>query len=79
MLVGEELAGAPETGLDLVHHEQRVVLGRDLPQPAQESFGRDHDPGLALDRLDQDRGDIVVHRRFDRIGIAVRQDREIPA
>ena len=76
MLEGEQLAGAAETGLDLVHHQQRPVGGGDLAQATEVARGRDDDAGLALDRLDQNRGDVGVHRLLDRVGVAVGQHAE---
>ena len=56
------LPGAPEAGLDLVDDQQDAVLVADLAQSAQELEGRDVEAALALDRLDDDRGDA---RRLD--------------
>ena len=53
VLVGEEAAGAAHPGLDLVHHQQHPGPRGHLPDGPQVAGGRDPDPGLALDRLDQ--------------------------
>jgi hypothetical protein len=76
VLVREELAGAAEAGLDLVDHEQHPVLVGELAQPAEVAVRRHHDPGLALDRLDQDGRDVGVHGGRHRIGVAVGQEFE---
>ena len=48
MLVGEELAGSAEAGLDLVGHEEDVMLAADLGGLGEEAGGRDEDAGFAL-------------------------------
>ena len=52
--IGEELAGAAESRLDLVADQQHVVLVAQLAQRAQEALRRHDDAGFALDGLDQE-------------------------
>ena len=47
-------------GADLVEDQEHPALVAKLPQTAQVPRGRDVDTPLALDRLDQDRGCLVV-------------------
>ena len=57
LLVGEPGAGAADAGLHLVEHEQRAVRRVVSSRAAAGSPGRRHDhAGLALDRLEDDRG-----------------------
>jgi len=74
VLVGEELAGAAEAGLDLVADEQRVALAGQIAQRRQVALARDDHAPLTLDRLDQDGDRLLVDRRGDRVGVAVGQD-----
>ena len=62
VLVGEPLAGAAHAGLDLVEDQQHAALVAQLAQPGEVIRRRDVDAALALDRLDQDRGRLVVER-----------------
>jgi len=78
VLVGEQLSGAPEPGLDLVDHQQRPVPRGDLAQPRQVVGRRDDDAALALDRLDQHGDGALAHRLGDRVGVAVGQHAESP-
>src|SRR5260370_25333513 len=55
MLDGEELACAPETGLDLVGDQKDPVFLCDLAKLAEEGDGGRDEPALAEDRLDDDR------------------------
>ena len=57
LLDREERAGAAEAGLHLVGDEHDAVLVAELAQASQVGRGRGHEPALALDRLDHDRGD----------------------
>jgi hypothetical protein len=57
VLLGQQLAGAAEAGLDLVQDQHHVVRGAELARALQIAGGRDDDAGLALDRLDQE-GDV---------------------
>ena len=49
-------AGAADAGLHLVEPEQRAVVGGDPPGGGEVAVGRHDDAGLALDRLEEDRG-----------------------
>ena len=51
-----------EPGDHLVEDEERPLLPRHLPQRVEEPRGREDDPHVAGDRLDDDRGDLsLVH------------------
>ena len=53
------LAGATRAGLDLVGDEQDAVAIADFAQALEEAVLRDDVAAFALDRLDDDRGDLV--------------------
>ena len=59
VLAGEHLAGAAHARLHLVDDQQDAVLRRQLAQALQERRRRHDVAALALDRLDDDRGDFV--------------------
>ena len=79
-LEGEPVAGAPEPGLNLVEHEERVALRAQRPHGTEVVRARHDDPTLALDRLEQDaghgvaveglveRGDVVVGHVHEPLG-----------
>ena len=54
------LPGAAGARLDLVGDEQDAVLGAQLAQALEEAVLGDDVAALALDRLDDDRGDLVA-------------------
>src|SRR5205085_3919590 len=60
VLVHEPFAGAAETALHLVGHEQPVLALAELVQAAQVFEAGDVDAALALDRLDEYGGDVLV-------------------
>ena len=64
MLDGEHLARAPEPGDHLVADQQGAQLGRQGAQLAQVAGGRHDVARRALNRLHDDRGDVV--RRLER-------------
>ena len=66
------LPGAAEAGLDLVGDHQDVALGAQPADLGEEAVGRDDHAALALDRLEQDGDRVVVDRRRERLGVAVR-------
>jgi hypothetical protein len=72
MLVGEKCAGAAHSGLHLVEHQQRAVLGRDLPRRNQITGGRNNDSALPHDRLQEHGGSGVVDDGFECRNIAIR-------
>ncbi len=76
MLAGEELAGASESGLDLVADQQGLVLTAQLVEALEIALGWNDDPALALDRLDEDPDHVGVHRVAGRLEIPVGQQRE---
>ena len=53
----------PDSGLHLVEHQQRTVLGSDLTGRDQVAGGRDDDAALPHDRFEEHRGGVVVDRR----------------
>src|SRR5699024_1861755 len=55
---GEHLPGAGEAGLDLVGDEDDALLAGVVDQRRQEALGRNNEAALALDGLDDDRGDV---------------------
>ena len=67
VLEGEPLPGAPGAGLDLVDDQQRAVPLGELARGLQVAVGQVDDAGLALDRLDEQRRDAIVERRFERL------------
>ena len=66
VLEGPHRAGPAEPRLDLVGDEQDPVLVAERAQAAQERGRGRRVAALALDRLDEDRGDRI--RRRDRVG-----------
>ena len=60
MLAGEQRARAPETGRDLVEHEQQAVLVAEAAQVG-DAAGRvkAHPPRSLHDRLEHDRGQLL--------------------
>ena len=67
VLVGEPLAGPAQAGLDLVEDQEHAPLVAELAQAGQVVGRRDVDPPLALDRLDQDGGRLVVEHAGDGV------------
>ena len=65
LLESEPGARAADAGLDLVEDQQCAVLGGELSRATQEAVWQIEHAGLALDRLDEDRGNGVIHRRFE--------------
>ncbi len=55
MLVGEERAGASDSGLHLVEDQQKAVVVAKLAHGFKEIPGGHADATLALNRLDHDR------------------------
>ena len=66
LLVGPERAGPPDPGLDLVEDQQRAGLVAGLAGGEQRLVADRVDAGLALDRLDQDRGGALADRLAQR-------------
>ena len=64
VLDGPHLPGPTGAGLDLVGDEQAAVLVADAAQALEEAVLRDDVPALALDRLEDDRGDLVRRRQL---------------
>src|SRR5690606_40270772 len=63
MLDREESPGSPEAGLDLVRNEERTVPAAQARQLGEVVVGRQVD-ALALDRLDEEGGDVTSRERF---------------
>ena len=61
---GPHLAGPARARLDLVGDEQDAVLVADVAQALEEAVLGDEVAALALDRLDDDRGDLVGGREL---------------
>ena len=59
VLDGPHAAGAPDAALHLVGDEHDAVRGAEVAQLAEPARGRDDVAALALDRLDDDRGDVA--------------------
>ena len=73
VLEAEPSAGAGQPGLDLVHHEQDVVLRADAAQGAEVVRRRLDHACLAEDRLHQHAGHLpLADRRFHSSGVVVR-------
>jgi hypothetical protein len=62
--------GAADAGLDLVEAEQGALLPRELARGAEVSVRRRQHPGLALDRLHDERGGPLAERRLERREVA---------
>ena len=60
VLAREPVAGPAETGLDLVRDQDDLVAAAPFGQPGQEPGRRHDEPALALDRLDDDRGHVLL-------------------
>ena len=71
-LIGEQLAGAPDAGLNLIEHQQQPVLIAQSAQLFQDLRRSDAHPALALDRLDQDRRGLRPELALDRLEIRER-------
>jgi hypothetical protein len=68
----EHGAGAAEAGLHLVADQQDAARACRSRARAPGSRRADDDPGLALDRLDQERRGVRRDRRLERRGVAER-------
>src|SRR6185503_446932 len=65
--------GPAETRVDLVVEQQQAELLADRTQVLEELRGRSADAALALDRLDQDAGGLVVDHVADDVGVVERR------
>ena len=70
----QPVAGPAHPGLHLVDPEQRAVRVADLAGPGQVAGRRHDDAVLALDRLEDHGGGLVVDRCGKRLGVAVRDE-----
>ena len=70
----EEAAGAADAGLDFVGDEQRAVFAAQRSGARQELVGG-HVDALALDRLDDEGGDLARRQRLLQRGEIVERDR----
>ena len=59
VVAGEPRAGAAEARLDLIGDEHDAVGGRPLAQRREEAWRGNDEAALALDRLDQDGGQVL--------------------
>ena len=73
----EEAAGAADPGLDFVGDEQRAVLPAERGGARQEFVGG-HVDALALDRLDDEGGDLARRQRLLQRCEIVKRDRRAP-
>ena len=62
IFIGVEIAGARDPALHLVEHQHQVALVARVAQAVDEFLRRRADPALALDRLEQEAGGILVDR-----------------
>ncbi len=69
-LIGEELAGAADAGLHLVHDQQQPLGVAERPKLAQEAVRKGTHAALALQRLDHHRRRLGGHRRLDERDVA---------
>ncbi len=76
VLEGEELARAAQAGLDLIQHQEAVVLVGDLAQALEEALGWDDDAALALDGLHEDGAGVLGHGLLHGLQVAVGHDDE---
>ena len=67
VLVGPGGAGAPEAGLDLVEDQRRAGRVAALARGAQQLVGQHVHAALALDRLEDHRGGVLVDDRAQRV------------
>ena len=68
--MGEEPPRPPDAALHLVEDQKRAGLVAEIAQTFQADVGHDADSALALDRLDDDGGDVVGQRGAQRVVIA---------
>ena len=76
MFVGVKLARAGHPALHLVEHQHEVMLVGKRPQAAHELLRCGANAALALYRLDQEAGGMLVHRRLGRLEIVELDHRE---
>ena len=69
LFVCPKRAGPPHPGLDLVEYERGAGAVARLPRGLEKLVGYDMDPRLPLDRLEQDRGSVLVYRGRQRVGM----------
>ncbi len=67
LLEVEPAPGATGAGLDLVEDQQCAVLRRELAGRLEVAGGQLEHAGLALDGLDEERGDRVIHGGLERL------------
>ena len=71
--VGIELSCSAHTGLHFVQHHQRVMLVTQATDRLQKPGFRIQHPRFSLNRLDNDRTDVVRERGFKRRDVIERQ------
>ena len=76
VLLGEQLAGAAEPGLNLVEDQHHVMRGAEFADPREIARWWNDDAGLALDRLDEEGDGVRRDRLLQRPGVAEGDDFE---
>jgi hypothetical protein len=69
-----------EAGHHLVEDEQHAVLAAEAPQAGEIAGSRQHQPHVAGDRLDEERGDLLAMSREERLHrdeVVVRRDQRV--
>ena len=60
MLMTKKFAGAGETRLDFIHHQQCLVGRAEFAEPFKEASWRYDNAAFALDGLDKHPGDVIT-------------------
>ena len=68
-LPGEHLPGAPHSALNLIQHQQGIMVVAQLPHPLDECVRRRIDAALPLDGLHQHGAGLFVKQRLDALQI----------
>ena len=76
VLKGEHLAGAPQSGLDLITHEEHVFVGSHSGKLGEVAVRGNDDPRFPLDWLNEDGAGVRGDRAAHRISVTVRQHGE---
>ncbi len=75
--IGEQGAGTPHPALDLIKHQQRLMLIAQRAQPFEEFRRCRRHATFTLNRLNHDRAGMVIHHRFHRMQIVKRHMNDI--
>ncbi len=76
MVACKQLARPPEAGLNLIRHEENIILATDCGRLAQVAVRRNQDTGLALDWLHKKGRRIWRNGFTQRLGISEGNDLE---